>query len=51
VEVELRNAYKILSQKTEGKRPFGRRRHSWKENVKTDLKQGVRVWTEFKWFL
>jgi hypothetical protein len=32
---EKRGAYRILLGKSEGKRPFGRRR--WEDNIKTDL--------------
>jgi hypothetical protein len=35
--VEKRNAYKILVRKPEGKRPLGRTRPRWVENIKTDL--------------
>jgi hypothetical protein len=30
----LRNAYRILVGKTEGKRPLGRPRHRWEDNIK-----------------
>jgi hypothetical protein len=33
-----RNAYRILVGKQEGKRPLGRSRHRWKDNIKMDLK-------------
>jgi hypothetical protein len=36
---EKRNAYKILVGKPEGKRPLGRPRHSWVENIKMDLRE------------
>jgi hypothetical protein len=36
---EMANAYKILIRKHEGKRPFGRTRHTWEDNVKMDLKK------------
>jgi hypothetical protein len=32
-----RDAYKILMGKPEVKRPFGRPRSGWKENIKKDL--------------
>jgi hypothetical protein len=35
----LRNAYKILVRKPEGKRLLGRPRHIWKGNIRTDLKE------------
>jgi hypothetical protein len=36
------NAYKILVRRTEGKRSYGKPRHSWKDHIKTDLKETVR---------
>ena len=32
-----RNAYRVLVGKSEGKRPLGRPRRRWEDNVKTDL--------------
>jgi hypothetical protein len=34
---EKRNAYRILVGKPEGKRPIGRSRHRWEDNIKVDL--------------
>jgi hypothetical protein len=34
---EIRHAYKILVGKPEGKRPLGRHRRRWKDNIKLDL--------------
>jgi hypothetical protein len=34
---ETRNAYRILVGKPEGKRPLGRQRRRWVENIKMDL--------------
>jgi hypothetical protein len=34
-----RNAYRISVGKPEGKRPLGRRRHKWKDNIKIDLRE------------
>jgi hypothetical protein len=36
---EKRNAYRILVGKPEGKRPLGRRRHRWVDNIKIDLRE------------
>jgi hypothetical protein len=36
---EKRNAYKILVGKPEGKRPLGRPRHWWVDNIKIDLRE------------
>jgi hypothetical protein len=34
---EVRNAYSILVEKPEGRRPLGRPRHRWEDNIKMDL--------------
>jgi hypothetical protein len=34
---EKRNVYRLLVGKPEGKRPLGRPRHSWIDNIKMDL--------------
>jgi hypothetical protein len=34
---ETMNAYRILVGKPEGKRPLGRPRHRWVDNIKIDL--------------
>jgi hypothetical protein len=34
-----RNAYRILVEKPEGKRPLGRPRRRWVDNIKMDLRQ------------
>jgi hypothetical protein len=36
---EKRNAYRILVVKPEGKRPLGRPRRRWVENIKMDLRE------------
>jgi hypothetical protein len=33
----MRNVYKILIRKPKGKRPLGRPRHKWKDNIRMDL--------------
>jgi hypothetical protein len=35
--VEKRNVYRLLVGKPEGKRPLGRPRHKWIDNIKMDL--------------
>jgi hypothetical protein len=35
----IRNAYNILDGKPEGKRPLGRLRHRWKDNIRMDLRE------------
>jgi hypothetical protein len=37
--VEKRNAYRILVGNREGKRPLGRRRRGWVDNIKMDLRE------------
>jgi hypothetical protein len=44
---EKRNIYRILVGKPEGKRPLGRRRHRWVENIKIDLREIV--WDGMDW--
>jgi hypothetical protein len=34
-----RNAYRILMAKPEGKRPLGRQRRRWVDNIKMDLRE------------
>jgi hypothetical protein len=36
---EKRNVYRILVGKTEGKRPLGRPRRRWEDNIKMDLRE------------
>jgi hypothetical protein len=36
---EKRNAYRILVGKPEGKRPLGRPRRKWEDNIKMDLRE------------
>jgi hypothetical protein len=36
---ETRNAYRILAEKPEGKRPLGRPRRRWVGNIKMDLRE------------
>jgi hypothetical protein len=36
---EKRNAYRILMGKPEGRRPLGRRRRKWVDNIKMDLRE------------
>jgi hypothetical protein len=43
---KLRNAYKILVQQPEMRRPLGRSRCRWKDNINVDVKRKrVRFWT------
>jgi hypothetical protein len=36
---EMKNVYRILVVKPEGKRPFGRLRRRWEDNIRIDLRQ------------
>jgi hypothetical protein len=36
---EIRNAYKILARKPEGKRPFRRLWYKWEDNIRRDLRE------------
>jgi hypothetical protein len=36
---EMRNVYSILIGKPEGKRPLGRPRHKWEDNIRMDLSE------------
>jgi hypothetical protein len=36
---EERGMYRVLVGKPEGKRPLGRPRHSWEDNIKMDLQE------------
>jgi len=40
---ERRGVYRVLVAKPEGKRPLGRPRHKWEDNIKVDL-QGRVMW-------
>jgi hypothetical protein len=47
---EMRNVYKILFRKSEGKRPLGRPRHRWRILLEWILgNQGDKLWTAFIW--
>ena len=37
----FRNAYRVLMGKPEGKKPLGRPRHRWEDNIKMDLSEVV----------
>jgi hypothetical protein len=44
---ENRNAYRLLERKPEGKRPLGRKRRRWVDNIRMDL--GEVGWGEVDW--
>jgi hypothetical protein len=46
---EKTNAYRILMGKPEGKRPLGRFRRRWVENIKMNLGQDGVIWPGLIW--
>jgi hypothetical protein len=36
---DMRDVYRVLAGKSDRKRPFGRPRHRWENNIKTDLQE------------
>jgi len=47
---ERRGVYRVLVWKPEGKRPLGRPRHRWEDNIKMDLQEvGCGGWTRSSW--
>jgi hypothetical protein len=47
---ELRNVRKVLVGELEGKKPLGRPRHRWEDNIKMDHREvGIEVWIVFIW--
>jgi hypothetical protein len=43
---ERRGVYTVLMEKPEGKRPLGRPRRRWEDNIKMDIQEVKwRVWT------
>jgi hypothetical protein len=47
---EGRNVYRVLVEKTEGKRPLESARRIWEDGIKMDLREiGWGVWVGFTW--
>jgi hypothetical protein len=46
---EKRNVYRLLVGKPEGKRPLGRPRRKWIDNIKIDLLDIGLFWTGLVW--
>jgi hypothetical protein len=44
---EMRGAYRVLVGKPEGKRPLGRPRNGWEDNI--NILSGMWAWTGFNW--
>ena len=40
---ETRGAYRVLMGKPEGRRPLGRPRHRWEDNIKMDIQEVIFV--------
>jgi hypothetical protein len=48
---DRRGVFRVLLWKPEGKRPLGRPRRKWEDNIKMDLQEvGWRLWTGSSWF-
>jgi hypothetical protein len=46
---ERRGVHRVLVRKLEGKRPLGRPRHRWEDNIKMDVQEvvcGVKDWID-----
>ena len=47
---ERSSAYRVLVGKPEGKRPLGRLRHRWEDNIRIGVQEvGGGTWTGFTW--
>jgi len=47
---EERGVYRVLVGNPEGRRPLGRPKRGWVDNIKTDLQEvGVGMWTGLGW--
>jgi hypothetical protein len=47
---EGRSAYRVLVGRPEGRKPLGRPRHRWEDNIKMDLREvGWGAWTGLIW--
>jgi hypothetical protein len=47
---EKRGAYRASVGKPDGRRPLGRPRRRWEDNIKMDMREvGWEVWTESIW--
>jgi len=47
---ERRGLYKVLLERTDGKKPFGELSHRWEYNIKMGTKQSDgRIWTGLIW--
>jgi hypothetical protein len=46
---EKRNAYRLLMGKPEGKRPLGRLKRRWVDNITSRMDLGEVVWSDVDW--
>jgi hypothetical protein len=47
---EEKDVYRVLVGKPEGRRPLGRPRYRWEDNIRMDLQEwDVGVWTGLGW--
>jgi hypothetical protein len=47
---DMRGAYRVLVGRPEGKRPLGRQRRRWEDNIKMDIRQvGWGAWSGLIW--
>jgi hypothetical protein len=46
---EKRGAYRILVRRPEGRRPLGKPRRRWEDNIKMDFKMWVGAWAGLSW--
>jgi hypothetical protein len=47
---EKRSVYRVLVGRTEGKKPLGRSRRRWEDNIKMDLQEvGCGAWAVLIW--
>ena len=49
---DRRDAYRVFVGKPKRKRPLGRRKHRWEDNIKMDLQEvGWGAWTGMIWLM
>jgi hypothetical protein len=47
---ERRGVYRVLVGKSDGKKPLGKLRRRWEDNIKIELQEvGCGVWSESSW--
>jgi hypothetical protein len=47
--MEKSNVHRLLRRKPEEKKPLGRPRHRWMDNIKMDLVEIGRCWWRLEW--